>query len=212
MMSTRRLLGGPSKSLFGLFAAVAALAAGCSKAPAETALKAADHAVASASPEGEKFAPEQFKALMEAAKSAHEQFARGDYAAAKASADTVVTDAHDVVRAAAAKKEEVTKAWGELQGQVPTMGDAIRAKLNELGAMKKLPKGFDRARLEEAKAGLAAFDQAWGGASAAAQSGDVISAVEKGRAAHVKALGLVFDLGLSPRAAAASASQGPATK
>jgi hypothetical protein len=212
MTSTRRLLGGPSKSLFGLVAAVAALGAACSKAPAEAALKAADQTVASVSHEGEKFAPEQFKALMEAAKSAHDQFARGDYAAAKTSAETVVRDAQDVVKAATAKKEEVTKAWGDLQGKVPTMGDAIRAKVNELAAMKKLPKGFDRARLEEAKAGLAAFDQAWGGASAAAQSGDVISAVEKGRAAHVKALGLVFDLGLSPPAAAASATQAPATK
>jgi hypothetical protein len=212
MISSRRLFGGPSKSLVGILAAVAALAAACSKAPAEAALKAADQAVASASREGEKFAPEQFKALMEAAKSAHEKFARGDYAAAKASAETVVTDAQEVVKAATAKKEDVTKAWGELQAQVPTMGDAIRAKLNALAAMKKLPNGFDKARLEEAQAGLAALDQAWGGAAAAAQLAELISAVEKGRAAHVKALGLLYDLGLPPPLAAASAPQAPAKK
>jgi hypothetical protein len=208
MISSRRLFRGQSKSLVGLLAAASALAAACFKAPAETALKAADQAVASASRDGEKFAPEQFKALMEAAKSAHEQFTRGDYAVSKASAETLVTDAQEVVKAAAAKKQEVTKAWSELQTQVPTMGDAIRAKLDELAAMKKLPKGFDRAQLEEAKAGLAAFDQAWGSAAAAAQSGDVISALEKGRAAHVKALGLVFEVGLPSHAA----PQAPAAK
>ena len=212
MTGTRRLSAAKSKSLFALLAVVAALAATCSKAPAEAALKASDQAVASARTEGEKFAPEQVKALMDAAKSAHEKFARGDYAAAKASADAVVAEAQDVEKAAAAKKEEVTKAWGELQAQVPAMGDTVRARVDELAAMKKLPKGFDVARLEDAKARLAAFDQAWGGAAAAAQSGDVISAAEKGRAARAKALELINALGLPSPAAAASEPPPPATK
>ncbi len=212
MTGTRRLSAAKSKSLFALLAVVAALAATCSKAPAEAALKASDQAVASARTEGEKFAPEQLKALMDAAKSAHEKFARGDYAAAKASADAVVADAQDVEKAAAAKKEEVTKAWGDLQAQVPAMGDTVRAKVDELAAMKKLPKGFDVARLEEAKAGLAAFDQAWGGAAASAQSGDLLPAVEKGQAARAKALELINALGLPSPAAAASQPQPPAAK
>jgi hypothetical protein len=212
MTGTRRLSASKSKSLFALLAAVGALAATCSKAPAEAALKAADQAVASARTEGEKFAPEQLEALMDAAKSAHEKFDHRDYAAAKASADAVVAEAQDVEKAAAAQKEEVTKAWGDLQAQVPAMGDTIRARVDELAAMKKLPKGFDVERLEDAKAGLAAFDQAWGGAAAAAQSGDVISAVEKGRATRGKALELINALGLPSPAVAASEPPPPATK
>jgi hypothetical protein len=212
MISTRRLFGGQPKPLFTLLAVGAALAAGCSKAPAMAALKAADQAVASASREGEKFAPEQLRALMDAATSAHERFDRGDYAAAKASAEAVVTDARDVVKAAAAKKAEVTKAWGDLQVRVPAMGDAIRAKFDELAAMKKRPKGFDAARLEEAKAGLAAFDQAWGSASAAAQSGDIMSAADRGRAARWKAQELINALGLPSPAEVASEPQLAAAK
>jgi hypothetical protein len=212
MISRRRLLRVQSKSLFTLLAAVAALAAGCSKGPAETALKAADQAVAAASREGEKFAPEQLKALMDAAKSAHERFDRGDYSAARASAEAVASDAQDVVKTAAAKKEEVTKAWGDLQVQVPAMGDAIRAKVDELATIKKWPKGFDAVRLEEARAGLAAFDQAWGSASAAAQSGDLMSAAERGRAADWKALELINALGLPSPAEVASEPQPPAAK
>jgi hypothetical protein len=92
------------------------------------------------------------------------------------------------------------------------MGEAVRTRIEELSAMKKLPKGFNKARLEEAKAGLAAFNQAWSDAAAAAQSGDVTSAIEKGRAAHVRALGLASDLGLPPAAAATASTQAPATR
>jgi hypothetical protein len=92
------------------------------------------------------------------------------------------------------------------------MGDKIRARVDELAAMKKLPKGFDAARLEDAKAGLATFDQAWGGAAAAAQSGDVISAVEKGRAARAKAQELISALGLPSPAATAPEPPPPAAK
>jgi hypothetical protein len=204
MTGTRRLSAAKSKSLFAFLAVAAALAATCSKAPAAAALTASDQAVASARTEGEKFAPEQLKALMEAAKSAHDKFDRGDYAAAKASADAVVAEAQDVQKAAAAKKEELTRAWDDLKTQVPAMGDTIRARIDELAAMKKLPKGFDVARLGEAKGGLATFDQAWGGAAAAAQSGDLISAVEKGRAARAKAQELSNALGLASPAVAAS--------
>lgn len=196
MISTRR-----SKSIFALLAAVAALAVACSKGPAEAALKAADEAVTAASRDGEKFAPEQLKALTDAAKAAHAEFDRGDYAAAKTSAERVAADAQDVVKAAAAKKEEATKAWGELQAGVPGMGEAIRAKVNQLAAMKRLPKGFTAARLLEVKTGLAAFDQAWTDATGAAQSGDLVAALEKGRAARAQALELMNALGLAADAA-----------
>jgi len=207
MISTRR-----SRSILALLAAVSALAVACSKAPAEAALKAADEAVTAAGRDGEKFAPEELKALTDAAKAAHAEFDRGDYAAAKTSAERVTADAQDVQRAAAAKKEEATKAWGALQASVPGMGEAVRAKVNELAAMKRLPKGFTSAKLAEAKTGLAAFDQAWTDATAAAQSGDLAAALEKGRAARAKALELKNALGLAAPADAAPSPQPTAGK
>lgn len=207
MISTR-----PSKSIFALLAAVAALAVACSKAPAEAALKAADEAVTAASRDGERFAPEQLKALTDAAKAAHAEFDRGDYAAAKASAERVTADAQDVLKAAAAKKDEATKAWSDLQARVPGMGEAIHAKVNELAAMKRLPKGVTSAQLADAKTGLAAFEQDWTDATAAAQSGDLVAAVEKGRAASARAQELRNALGLSAPAEAAPSPQPSAGK
>ena len=212
MISTCRRLDGQSKSIFALLAAMAALAVACSKAPAEAALKAADESVTAARRDGEKFAPQQLKALTDAAKAAHAEFDRGDYAAAKTSAEGVVADAQDVRKAAAAKKEEATKAWGELQGRVPGLREAIRAKLDELAAMKRLPKGVTAAQLADAKSGLAAFDQDWTDATAAAQLGDLIAALEKGRAASARAQELRNALGLAAPAEAAPSPQPSAGK
>jgi hypothetical protein len=209
MIDARRSLGAVAKLVLALLVASAALAAACSKAPAEAALKAADEAVASVSADGQKFAPDQFKSLADAAKAAREQFDRGDYAGARTSAEKVFADAKEVVKAAAAKKEEVTKAWADLQTRLPAMGEAVRARVNELSAMKKLPKGLDKSQLESAKAGLAAFDEAWGEASAKAQAGDMMAAVEKAKSAGTKASELTSALGLTPPAEAAPSPQAP---
>jgi len=205
MLKTRQ-----SKAVW-LVAAVA-LAAACSKGPAEAALKAADEAVASASRDGERFASQQLKALRDGASAAHQEFDRGDYAAAKTSAEHVVADAQDVIKAAAAKKDEATKAWSDLQARVPGMREAIRAKLDELAAMKRLPKGVTTAQLADAKSGLAAFDQDWTDATAAAQSGDLVAALEKGRAASARAQELRNALGLAAPAEAAPSPQPSAVK
>lgn len=209
MISIGRSFVGQSKSMFALLAAVAALATACSKAPAEAALKAADEAVTAASRDGEKFAPDQLRALTDAAKAAQGEFDRGDYARAKTAAEAVVKDAENVVKAAAAKRQEVSKAWSDLQARVPAMGDAVRNKLNELAAMKRLPKGFDKARLEQARAGLAELDQAWGEAGTAAQSGDVVSAAAQAQVADAKAQELVTRLGI---ASPVAGWQAPAAK
>jgi hypothetical protein len=209
MIDRRRSLGGVSKLVLALLVGSAALAAACSKAPAEAALKAADEAVAAVSADGQKFAPEQWKALAEAAKAAREQFDRGDYTAARTSAEKVFADAKEVVKAAATKKEEVTKAWADMQTRLPAMGEAIRAKLTELSAMKKLPKGVDKSQLESATAGLAAFDTAWGEAGANAQAGDIMAAVEKAQGAGAKASELMSALGLTPPAEGAPSTQAP---
>lgn len=58
------------------------VAAGCSKGPAEAALKAADEAIAKVKPEAEKFVPAEFTTLTDAVAAAKAKFDAGDYAAA----------------------------------------------------------------------------------------------------------------------------------
>ncbi len=82
------------------------------------------------------------------------------------------------------------------------MAEAIRSKLAELAAMRKLPRACDKAGLEQAKSGLSQFEQGRTEAGTAAQSGDLVSATEKARAADAKARELLKTLGLPPDAPA----------
>ena len=196
MTMTRPRLESRSKGVLALLAALASLGAACSKAPAEAALKAADESVTVARRDGENFAPEAFNDQAQAAKAAHAQFDRGEYAAAKVSAQHVVADAQDIIKAAAAKKEEARKAWTELEARVPPMRDAIRAKVHGFAATNRPPKGISAAHRQEATNGLAALEQDWTEANEAAKAGDLMVALGKGRAASARAQQLKEALGL----------------
>jgi hypothetical protein len=153
---------------------------GCSKGPAEAALKAADEAIAKAKPEAEKFVPEQFKALTDAAAAAKANFDKGDYAAVLTAAKDLPAKAAEVMTAATAKKDELTGQWNELGKVIPAKMLDLTDKVNALAAMKKLPKGVDAARVEEIKGKLAEMTGAWTKATEAFGSGDIMGAIQLG--------------------------------
>lgn len=163
------------------------LAAGCSKGPAEAALKAADEAIAKVQPDAEKFVPDQFKALADAAADAKAKFEQGDYGAVLAAAKDLPAKANDVMAAATAKKDELTKAWTDMQGSLPTMVQGLTEKIGALSAMRRLPKGFDATQLEAAKTSLTDVTGLWQSASDAFGGGDIMGAVAKAGDVKVKA-------------------------
>jgi len=170
------------------------LAAGCSKAPAEAALKAADEAIAKVQPEAEKYVPEQFKALTDAAADARAKFDQGDYAAVLASAKDLPAKATEVMTAATAKKDELTRQWTDMQGTLPTMVQGLTEKVGALTAMKRLPKGFDATQLESAKTSLTDVTGMWKTATAAFGGGDIMGAVAKAGEVKAKAEALAKTL------------------
>ena len=153
---------------------------GCSKGPAEAALKAADEAIAKAKPEAEKFVPEQFKALTDAAAAAKANFDKGDYAAVLTAAKDLPAKAAEVMTAATAKKDELTGQWNELGKVIPAKMLDLTDKVNALAAMKKLPKGVEAARVEEIKGKLAEMTGAWTKATETFGSGDIMGAIQLG--------------------------------
>lgn len=189
-------------------AAACALLVACSsdKGPADLALKAADQAIAAAVPEAEKYVPDQLASAQAALKAAQDQFAKGDYKGALAAANDVAAKAKDLVAAAAAKKEELTKAWTEASGSLPKMIEAIKSRVDILGQSKKLPKGMDAAKLTQAKEGLAALTTAWDAASAAFGSGDVQGALEKAKGLKEKGTEIMALLGMQAAPAAPEAA------
>jgi len=187
-----------------LVATLALFTSACSqKGPAEEAMKAADAAITAAKASVEKYVPEQWKALNDAAKDAKDKFGKGDYAAALAAAQAIPGKATEAVNAAKTKKEEFTKTWNEIQASVPVAVKAVEDKVAEYAAMKKLPKGWDAAKLDAAKAGASDLKKMWDEAVALGAN-DPMAAIEKANAARAKAGELATSLGVGAAAPAAA--------
>ncbi|MFO7694574.1 MAG: hypothetical protein R6V57_15925 [Vicinamibacterales bacterium] len=158
------------------------LVAGCSKGPAEAALKAADEAIANVAPDAQKFVPDQFQTLTDAAAAAKASFDKGDYAAALAAAKDLPAKATEVGTAAAAKKETLMAEWNVLSKDMPILVADWQKKLDDLVASKRLPKTATPERVEEVKAKMAEVSATWTKATDAFNAGDIKGALEHGAA------------------------------
>ena len=158
--------------------AVCALAAACGKAPAEQALKAADAALEAARPDVEKYVPAELEQLQSVASAAKAQFEKGEYAAALKSAQDLLPRIQAAVAAAKAKKDELVASFNQMKDSLPGMVESLTARVTQLAAMKKLPKGIEKAAVTAAQADLGDVTKGWGDALATFGKGDVIQAVE----------------------------------
>ena len=170
------------------------LAAGCSKGPAEAALKAADEAIAKVAPLAEKFVPEQFKTLTDAAAAAKASIDKGDYAAALAAAKDLPAKADEVMAAASAKKDELTSLWQGMSGSLPAQITSLTEKITTIGALKKLPKGIDAKSFAAARTELADVTGFWTKATEAFNAGDLQAALQAGNDVKTRADALVKSL------------------
>ncbi len=184
------------------------LVASCSdKGPADTALKAADQAVSSVQGEAAKFAPDQFKSLSDSLAAAKDSFQKGDYTAALNAAQAIPAKATAVAQAARARKGELTKSWADLSATVPSLVEQIRGKLDSLAKMKKLPKGMDKAKVEEARTAFEGASKTWGDASDAFKAGNLADAVAKANDVKARAGDIAKGLGMEAASAAPAAAR-----
>ena len=178
--------------------------AACSsgKAPAEQAIKAAEEAFNAAKGEAVKYVPDQAKAVEDALNAAKDSFAKKDYAAATSAATSVAAKAKDLVAAAAAKKDELTKGWEDLGGGLPKMLDAIKSRVDTLAKSRKLPANLDKAKFEGAQSGLAEVIKVWDEANNAYREGNLADAFAKATRVKEKAAEIMSTLGMQlPQAA-----------
>ena len=188
------------------------VAVACGKGPAQAALTAADAAVSGARADGEKYVPDQFKALADTAAGARSKFDSGDYKGALEAAQGVPAQAQAVMQAAVAKKAELMESWKAMEGSLPAMVAAIQKKIMELASAKKLPAGLDKAGLEAAKTALEAATATWAEAGTAFGAGDIMAATAKASQVKAGAEELMTKLGMSAAPAAAPAAAEPAKK
>ena len=200
-------MGNGKRTAIGIALAIAVLAlAACEsaeKAPAAAALSAAQTAIDAVKTEAMKYVPDQVKSAEDALATAKANFEKKDYKAALAGAQDVAAKAKELGAAAATKKAELAKSWEEVSNGVPKMAEAIKSRVDILSQSKKLPAGLDKAKVDDAKAGLESMNQSWTQASDAYKSGDVSSAVVKAKAAKDKAVEIMTALNMTvPQAAA----------
>jgi len=200
-------MGNGKRTAMGIALAIVVLAlAACEsadKAPAAAALSAAQTAIDAVKTEAMKYMPSQVKSVEDALATAKANFEKQDYKAALAGAQDVAAKAKELGAAAATKKAELTKSWEEVSNGVPKMAEAIKSRVDILAQSKKLPAGLDKAKVDDAKAGLASVNESWTQASDAYKSGDVSGAVVKATAAKDKAVAIMTALNMTvPQAAA----------
>ena len=172
------------------------VACSSSKGPAEEAIKAAEQAYDSVKVEAQKYVPDQAQAVETALSSAKDAFAKGDYLAALNSAKDLAPKAKDLAAAVAAKKEELTKSWGEMSAGMPKMVEAIKSRVDILSKSKKLPAGLDKEKFDGVKSSLAEVTQTWSEAVGAFQSGNLADAMAKAKVVKGKVAEIFATLGM----------------
>jgi hypothetical protein len=181
-------------------AALSILATGCNKGPAETALKASEQALEAARPELARYTPDELESLTTAIADARRQFEKGNYTEALKAAQGLPARIDAAVSSAAAKRDELAKAWAGISDAVQPAVDSLTTKVAALAAMRKPPRGMDAARLGSAQADLGALTTAWAEAGEAFRSGDVPRAVRIAQDVRAKVTALSDLLGLAPPA------------
>jgi hypothetical protein len=175
-----------------------ALAVACTdaaKAPAEAAMAAAGSAVESLQGEAAKYAPDAVKAAQASFASAKDLVSKQDYKGALAAAGEVSSKVKAALASAAAKKDELVKAWGDLSASVPKMVADLKTRIATLSGAKKLPAGVDKAILAKANDGVVAVESGWQKVTDQVKSGDYTAALAKGKELKTQAEDILTSLG-----------------
>ena len=178
-------------------AALMLSACSSAKKPAEEALKAAEQAINGAKGEAGKVVPDMVKSLEGTLSSAKEKFGKGDYKAALTDAQAIPGKVKEVLEAAKAKKEELTKTWTDLSQNLPKMVEAIKSKVDALSKSKKLPANITKEKVDEAKTWLGEALNQWGQSQESFKAGNISEAITKANSIKEKATELIQALGIS---------------
>jgi hypothetical protein len=188
------------RSLLVALAAILALSACSQKDPAREAIEAAENALNAVYEEAGRYLPERYAAVKSELDTARKAFDEERYADAIAAVKDIPAAAEALAKDAAAAREAhvsgLNADWARISESLPGLLAAIGGRLEELGAMRRLPEGMDRQLLDEANAALASARSAWDEAGAAQASGDLEGAVDKARAAEGMAQDLAARLGM----------------
>jgi hypothetical protein len=170
-----------------VLAALALAACAGNREPAEQQIAAIEGAIQAAQPDAGQYVPETLAAVEARLATAKGQLQAGNYTAVLDAAPKLLTDAQDLVGAAAVHKDELmagfNKQWPALAGSLPQWLEALQQRIETLGK-KRARAGVDVAT---AKAALEEALSLWGKAKAAFAAGNLQEAVNTANTAKDKA-------------------------
>jgi hypothetical protein len=187
-----------------LVVALGLLLAACGagkKAAATAAIKAAEDAYNAVKTELMQYVPDEATAVEEAITGAKDNFTQNNFDAAIEAVKGIPDKIAELSALAATKKEELTKAWGELSGGMPQVLETIKSRLDVLMASKKLPAGLDKAKLDLAKTGYETASNMWNEANDTFNAGNVADAMANAKTVQEKAVEVMTTLGMQIPAA-----------
>jgi DNA repair exonuclease SbcCD ATPase subunit len=169
---------------------VLALLAGCSdggKAAAEAAVEATAKTITPLKFEATRYAPKQLEKVEATLLKAREKLHDKDFTGATALAGEVGTMVKAMAASIEERKAALAKEYQQAAAEAGQQVAAARQRLDELLAAKKLPKGLDAAKVEGAKAELAAATTALANATTKMTEGSLGEAVAYLEQAKAKA-------------------------
>ena len=167
--------------IFALAAALVLFAA-CKdlKTPAQQALDSVTAAVNAVTESATIYAPQDLAGVQNALTGLQQSFGLKEYQKVIDQCPQVLGQVDALKRTIEARKSELGTAWSALTSGLPGVVDAIKSRVDILSQAKKLPAGMTADMLASAQQGLADMTAAWGGATAAANSGNLVDAVAQG--------------------------------
>jgi hypothetical protein len=161
-------------------AAMVLVACANQREPAQRLVSDIEAIVTAAAPEAAKYVPDQLADVQGKLGDLKASFDKKDYDSVIKEAPAVVSAAHGLASAAAAKKDELMKAlndeWTGLAGVLPEYVATLQSRIDLLSkkSSKKLGAGID---LNAAKASLSGDSSLWSKAQAAFATGNLDEAV-----------------------------------
>jgi hypothetical protein len=174
---------------------------GGKKAAATAAIQAAEDAYTAAQAELMKYIPDQTKGVEDAISGAKASLDKHKYEEALAAAQAVPDKVKELTAAAAAKKDELTKTWQDVNVEIPKMLQVVRAKLTILSIKEEQPKNLDKTKLKAARSAYEEATARWEEAKNAAYHSNLLSATAKADTVRQKAAEAMTNLGIKAPAA-----------
>jgi hypothetical protein len=201
MQLTQTVQASNTRFLVALVAGLALAACASQMEPAKKLLGDVAAAVSAAGADAQQYVPEQVASVNKKLEELQAAFDKQDYKAVMAGGPALLTEAHGLADAAAAKKKEVLEAlggaWTALAAELPQSISAIEAKLATLAKSKKLPAGVTKDGVASAKAALAQAQTAWDEAKTTFGSGNVQAALDTAKGVKTQLDDAAAKLGLA---------------